>query len=92
MNEKVTPIQVEILKALREHKGRGTKESFSMDELYFKFYSDDVDRDKFQESYHKLMSRDYVKRVPGPMDEKGDVFGGYEITELGLQYLRDISE
>ena len=91
MNEKLTAIQMEILKALREHKARETKESFSMDELYFKFYSD-VDRDKFQEFYHDLMDKGYVKRVSGPLDEKDDVFGGYEITDLGLRYLDDIGE
>jgi len=91
MSKNLTAIQLEILKALKEHKARRTKESFSMDELYFKFYSD-VDRDKFRESYHELMNRGYVKRVPGPLDEKGDVFGGYEITEEGLRYLDDIGE
>lgn len=91
MNEKLTAIQVEILKALKKHKAKQTKEIFSMDEFYFKFHSD-IDRDKFRESYHELMDRGYIKRVSGPMDEKGDVFGGYGITQLGLQYLKDISE
>lgn len=91
MSKELTAIQLEILKALRDHEEKRIAKVFSMDEYYNEFHSD-IERNKFRRSYSKLEHRDYIKRIVETMGEDSDVFGCYEIMKLGLRYLDDIGE
>jgi len=89
MYKELTPVQLEILKALREHKESEVAEIWSMDKFYNEFHSD-IEKNEFTRSSKKLEYRHYITRVAEVQSEEG--FGCYEITEFGLRYLDDIGD
>jgi len=91
MSEELTGLQLEILKALRDHEEKCIAKVFSMDKFYNKFHSD-IERNKFRRSYSKLEHKGYIQRTAETMDEKGDIFGCYEIANLGLLCLDELNE
>ena len=91
MDKELTPLQLEMLKTLRAHEKASPSsgsELFSMDVFYKKYYSD-IDKMKFRSSLGGLKRRGYIERIATAQNEE---FGYYEITDLGLEYLDDISE
>ncbi len=84
MAEELTDLQVEMLKALREHKKKSTSKIFSMDDFY-ESLSDEMDKSRFEEDIDILEDDDYVEKVAQAFNE----IGGYDIRPRGVKYLRE---
>ena len=85
MSDKLTDLQLRILRALREHKKKNTSEIFSMD-AFFKSLPVEVEKSRFQEDVDILESDGYILRMAKAFGE----IGGYDITAKGIKYLREI--
>lgn len=91
MGDKLTDLQLRILRALREHKNReandvlSTGEIFSMDAFY-KSLPVEVQKSRLQEDIDILQSDGYIVRRGKAFGE----IGTYDITAQGLKYLRNI--
>lgn len=85
MSNKLTDLQVRILRALREHKKKDTSEIFSMD-AFHKSLPVHVEKSRFQEDVDILESDGYIVRMAKASGE----IGSYDITAQGLKYLREI--
>lgn len=88
MSEELTDNQIRILRALKEHRDRGTNERFSMDNFYDSL-TVDVKLSRFGDDLDILRDDDYVKQVSLAFNNKYH-FGTYEIESKGLKYLRTI--
>ena len=84
MADELTNLQVEMLKALKEHKKKNTSKIFSMDDFY-ESLSDETDKSRFQEDLDILEDDDYVEKVAQASNEIGD----YDIRPTGIKYLRE---
>lgn len=80
----MTDLQVEMLKALREHKKKNTSKIFSMDDFY-ESLSDETNKSRFQEDIDILEDDGYVEKVAQAFNE----IGGYDIRPRGVKYLRE---
>jgi len=91
MSDKLTDLQLRILRALREHKNReandvlSTGEIFSMDAFY-KILPVQVEKSRFQEDVDILESDGYILRMAKAFGE----IGAYDITAKGIKHLREI--
>lgn len=87
MSNKLTDLQIRILKALREHKKKDTVEIFSMD-AFFKSLPVEVEKSRFQEDVDILESDGYILRMAKAFGK----IGSYDIIAKGIKYLREIDE
>jgi len=85
MSSELTDVQLRILRALREHKKKGTSGIFSMDSFY-KSLPVEVEKSRFQEDIDILESDGYIIKMAQAFNE----IGNYDITAEGLKRLREI--
>lgn len=85
MSNKLTDLQLRILRALREHKKKDVSEIFSMD-AFFKSLPVEVEKSRFQEDVDILESDGYILRMAKAFGE----IGAYDITAKGIKSLREI--
>ena len=85
MSDKLTDLQLRILRALREHKKKDVSEIFSMDAFY-KSLPVEVEKSRFQEDVDILESDGYILRMAKAFGE----IGAYDITAKDMKYLREI--
>ncbi|MBA7650542.1 hypothetical protein ES703_58348 [subsurface metagenome] len=88
MSDKLTDLQVKILRTLREHKKKDTYKIFSMDTFY-KTLPVEVEESRFREDLEILERHRYIVIVARMFGEK---FPNYEITAKGIEYLRHLEE
>lgn len=88
MSNKLTDLQVRILRTLRKHKKKDTGKILSMD-TFFKTLPVEVEKSRFQEDLEILERHRHIVMVARMFGEK---FPNYEITAKGVEYLRESEE